>query len=58
MLFGYFSRKSKKLEKIKENDLSIFYFESLQIYHAYDILVLNQEFENEKNIGWIHFEKN
>ena len=43
-----FFKKTKKLGKIKENDLSVFDFESLWIYHAYDILVLNQEFENGK----------
>ena len=54
-LFGYFSRKPKNRGKIKENDLSVFDFESLWIYHAYDILALNQEFENGKNVGWIYF---
>ena len=53
MLFGCFSRKPKIFEKIKENDLSVFCFESLWIYHTYGLLVFNQEFENGKNVGWI-----
>ena len=57
-LFGYFWETPKNEEKKEENDLSIFGFESLWIYHAYDILVLNQEFENGKNIDWIYFWKN
>ena len=47
-LFGCFVEKSKKKKKKGKNVLSIFGFESLWIYHAYDILVLNQEFENGK----------
>ena len=53
-----FCGKTEKRKKKEKNILSVFGFESLWIYHAYDILVLNQEFENGKNVGWIYFEKN
>ena len=50
-LFGCFVKKQEKRRKNEKNVLSIFGFESLWIYHAYNILVLNQEFENRKNVG-------
>ena len=53
-----FCEKIEKNEKRKKNILSVFGFEHLWIYHVYDILVSNQEFENGKNVGWIYFGEN